>query len=1364
MERIPGAPDFSGKRVAGRYLCERLIGRGGMAVVYAAHDSVSDSRVALKLLITEDKGAEQARRSRELFYREYHALSHFDHPRIVAVRDFGLDHERPYYAMELLDGGDLLELSPLPWAQACAIAYDVCSALSLLHSRHAVYRDLSARNIRCTSDGKAKLIDFGALIPMGHAQADAVCTPAVAAPEVVYGQPVDGRADLYALGVTLYATLVGFVPYPARSFRQLPALWRNSPAPPSSLVASIPPALDALVMDLLQLDPRARPASVVEVAQRLSAIAKLQRDERLLVSRAHLTMPTLVAREAQLGQVISGIERASEERRGSALLIRGAAGVGRSRLLEASALEAQLRGFTVLRVAGQELLPDTDALSRSLLQQLLVQRREGFERAAAPDGQVLARLLPELAPVLMLSPQADQEAGVELRVKAAVRRLLLRLSESTPLLIAADDIDALDADSRALLSLLAHDTARMPLLLLTTLDAARALDDTTEPLAAASTELHLSRLTREQTHELFESVFGEVPNLGRLVLHFDEVAEGNPRDLMRLAQHLIDRDAIRRIDGAFVLPEDFNAAGLPGSMAQALTLSVAGLDADAGALAQTLALCPDQHFDVRECQALSEHGDLGRVYRSLDRLVSASIVARRAEFYGLESELWVQPLSGAAGPEMHTRLAEVFARRDDAVRAARHALLAGREDAAVELLVEHATRHHDDISTSQQRYFDFLRALPSDWSQIYRMGIELAQAQGRSGRAVQALRFRLGGVHSQSDGCSYGVQAELANEYAHDAGLDLYAGLDDSMPTGERLRTALEQATVRYQKTPEHERKLDPTRAIGRLARITISAIGEFSRNLDVDQWRQMPSLEPLLPLSPAIAVAHQLSLGFDARVSGRFEEACAIYRKTLAQLEDSGGAGLEPAFSDGVRAALPSIIGMMEAALGLPSCQQLAAQVEGAPLYHGSALAIRMLWQLFLGNVEAAERASAERELWRLEQPHRTSSDSVTLLWALLAHAGADDLTGVRHDQEAIARVAARVPTWEPMALWARGEYERIRGDHDAALQALDQALALLPAAMHQVWPFAAGARLKVLLSQERYGQVCTDAERDLELAENAGLGHATSFLRMPYAEALAWLGHAQRAREQAQRCVECLETLGAQGLLLGLTHEAAARVARRLGDLQGFEHHSGACEAEFLAYPNPALASKYRRLTGDWSHKDAAEVDAAVELPPAPDQAQATIESALHECQDAPSRLRRALELLVLSCDAEGGYLFSIAEDTLTPCAQTEEGQVPADIEAQAREYLTRELEPESVTADATGSLSEDEPHWMTSNGQRGQVVVLSHGDQAQRVISGVAVLLMAPGPSPVVDWITSEYLSRVMVEAGDLHATVVGDSLGA
>ena len=87
MERIPGAPDFSGKRVAGRYLCERLIGRGGMAVVYAAHDSVSDSRVALKLLITEDKGAEQARRSRELFYREYHALSHFDHPRIVAVRE-----------------------------------------------------------------------------------------------------------------------------------------------------------------------------------------------------------------------------------------------------------------------------------------------------------------------------------------------------------------------------------------------------------------------------------------------------------------------------------------------------------------------------------------------------------------------------------------------------------------------------------------------------------------------------------------------------------------------------------------------------------------------------------------------------------------------------------------------------------------------------------------------------------------------------------------------------------------------------------------------------------------------------------------------------------------------------------------------------------------------------------------------------------------------------------------------------------------------------------------------------------------------------------------------------------------------------
>ena len=101
--------------------------------------------------------------------------------------------------MELLDGSDLRERGQLPWREACALLRDVASSLAILHSRRLLHRDVSARNVRCTSDGRAKLIDFGAMTPMGVAK-HVVGTPPFVPPEALQLQALDGRADLYALG------------------------------------------------------------------------------------------------------------------------------------------------------------------------------------------------------------------------------------------------------------------------------------------------------------------------------------------------------------------------------------------------------------------------------------------------------------------------------------------------------------------------------------------------------------------------------------------------------------------------------------------------------------------------------------------------------------------------------------------------------------------------------------------------------------------------------------------------------------------------------------------------------------------------------------------------------------------------------------------------------------------------------------------------------------------------------------------------------------------------------------------------------------------------------------------------------------
>jgi hypothetical protein len=204
-----------------------------MAIVHEVLDRATGRRVAQKRLRPQES-EQRMQRTRELFEREFHTLAQLAHPRVVEVYDYGVDERGPYYTMELLDGGDLERLVPGPYRRVCAIARDVCSALSLLHSRRIVHRDVSPRNVRCTSDGLAKLIDFGAMTRMGVIK-DLVGTPVYCPPEVLHLQAIDGRADLYALGATLYYVLTGRHAYPVREFAALPKAWQFGIARASEL-------------------------------------------------------------------------------------------------------------------------------------------------------------------------------------------------------------------------------------------------------------------------------------------------------------------------------------------------------------------------------------------------------------------------------------------------------------------------------------------------------------------------------------------------------------------------------------------------------------------------------------------------------------------------------------------------------------------------------------------------------------------------------------------------------------------------------------------------------------------------------------------------------------------------------------------------------------------------------------------------------------------------------------------------------------------------------------------------------------------------------------------------------------------------
>ena len=154
-------------RGLGRYELLEQLGSGGMGAVYRARDARTGKEVALKQL-SSSLGGDKRRKFELLFEREYHTLVRLKHPRIIEVYDYGLTELGPYYTMELLDGTDLHQLAPLPYGDACRLLRDVASSLALIHAQRLVHRDVSPRNVRLTRDGRAKLIDFGALSRVRH--------------------------------------------------------------------------------------------------------------------------------------------------------------------------------------------------------------------------------------------------------------------------------------------------------------------------------------------------------------------------------------------------------------------------------------------------------------------------------------------------------------------------------------------------------------------------------------------------------------------------------------------------------------------------------------------------------------------------------------------------------------------------------------------------------------------------------------------------------------------------------------------------------------------------------------------------------------------------------------------------------------------------------------------------------------------------------------------------------------------------------------------------------------------------------------------------------------------------------------------
>lgn len=263
----------------GQYQIDRMLGAGAVAVAYRAR--AQDGRlVALKIL--KPAAAKQAK-IRQLFRNEYQLAARLHHPGIVQVYELGEAEGLPYIAMALVDGPTLESYvsprKPLGETASVAIASQLALTLDYIHSQGIVHRDLKPANVLIDPNGRALLFDFGAALNLQQADpADyegIYGTPAFAAPEQIRSSPaLDGRADLYSLGVIVYRMLSGRKPFYGERNELLEAQLHQSPPKPSAF-AYVSPELEAIVLKALAKSPEKRFQTGAEFSAALQA-AKLE--------------------------------------------------------------------------------------------------------------------------------------------------------------------------------------------------------------------------------------------------------------------------------------------------------------------------------------------------------------------------------------------------------------------------------------------------------------------------------------------------------------------------------------------------------------------------------------------------------------------------------------------------------------------------------------------------------------------------------------------------------------------------------------------------------------------------------------------------------------------------------------------------------------------------------------------------------------------------------------------------------------------------------------------------------------------------------------------------------------------------------
>lgn len=547
-----------------RYRLLAQLGEGAMGVVYHAADRLSDQMVALKhVTFASSKGDKQAiaaERIRRGLMSEFRTLASLHHPNIIAVRDYGFDpQQRPYFTMDLLEGTQSIIQAGLgqPLDEKVRLLTELLQALSYIHRRGIIHRDLKPPNVLVDRAGRVKVLDFGLSLRQGvntsSNNRDKIAgTLAFIAPEVFTGEGVSPQSDLYSFGIIAYELLTERFPFDINV--HVGVLIHS--------ILNIMPSFDGidepvanLLRRLLAKSAGDRYWNAEETLNALcAATGQPHPRESIDVRESFLQAAEFVGRGDELGQLAEALNTARQGQ-GSIWLIGGESGVGKSRLIEETRVQAIIQGALVLRGQGIAEGGVPYQLWREPARWLAL-----VTELTDLEAGILMALVPDIEQLLerKITPAPALDERRSLRRLAATLIALLRRQKQPVVLILEDLHWAVE--SLEILKMLVNVILELPVLIIGSYRSDERPDLPTE-IPAANT-LPLARLSESDIRVLSEQMLGENGSLPEIVSLIHRESEGNAFFIVEVVRTLAEEAGSLSNIGRTTLPEAVFAGGM----------------------------------------------------------------------------------------------------------------------------------------------------------------------------------------------------------------------------------------------------------------------------------------------------------------------------------------------------------------------------------------------------------------------------------------------------------------------------------------------------------------------------------------------------------------------------------------------------------------------------------------------------------------------------------------------------------------------------------------------------------------------------------------------------------------------------------